>query len=323
MRFPCPTCGSEFDIPVAPTPPDGSSSGSGQTTLRKRCHGCGVLCAPDTVICVDCGYNFNTRETVTTEMGDVDDEGDLDLDVDPDAPHETFTETDSGLDYFDAAESQLGKIAIFMNEKGAFEPPPGPRDQDQVDFVEQLNVGRVEALELRKEHKRIQPLGDQAFDPLDNPLPNIHSLAILFDRDVMDDAYAWQMLLAFLRRVKPSGLRKKMVVHAGILLGFQNLCAVVVRSQMAKDLEYVARQFGQGFETDWILPYRLRFLRADKSDGHRLQRAFCIPIELILEAGVIHPDRNGVAGRTITEECVATLDWRLPELTIEEEYPEE
>ena len=316
MSFPCPNCGSDFDIPGAPPAPAPPGEG-GQTTLRKRCHGCGALCPPDTVICVECGYNFNTRETFSTETDD--EEEDKHLDIDPDAPHETFSEADGGLDYFDAAESLLGKLAIFMNEKGQFEPPPGPRDQERLDFVEQLNLGRVEALELRKEHKRIQPLGDQAFDPLDNPLPNIHSLAILFDRDAMDDAYAWQMLLVFLRRVKPSGLRKKMVVHAGILLGFQNLCAVVVRSQMAKDLEYVARQFGQGFETDWILPYKLRFLRADKSDGHRLQRAFCIPIELILEAGVIHPDRNGVAGRTITEECVASLDWRLPEMTIDDE----
>ncbi len=312
MSFPCPTCGGDLDIPgSAPAAED-----SGHTTLRKRCHSCGSLCPPDTVICVECGYNFNTREQTGVDLYH-DDELEQDEEADDTEDDDDFGAIDQVGDYFDAAESQLAKIAIFLNEKGVFELPPGPRDPEQAAFLEQLNAGRIEALELRKEHKRIQPLGEQEFDPLDNPLPNIHSLGILFDRDSMDDEFGWQMLLAFLRRVKPSALRKKLVVHAGSLLGFQNLCAIVVRGQMAKDLEHVASCFGPGFETDWLLPYRLRFLRADKSDGHRLQRTFSVPIELILEEGVIHADRGGIAGKTITPECVASLEWRLPEWTAE------
>jgi len=310
MEFPCPTCEEKLTVPGQP--PAAEQSGAGHTTLRKRCHGCGAPCPPDTVICVDCGYNFNTREQIDTETA-----------VQQDAPLEDeslledFDSIETDRDFFDAAESRLAKLGLLLNEKGAFEPPPGPRDPELIEFMEQLNVGRIEALELRREHKRIQPLGEQAFDPLDNPLPNIHSLAILFDRDCMDDAFGWQMLLTFLRRVKPSPLRKKMVLHAGSLLGFQNLCAIVARSQAPKDLVHVADRFGVEFQADWILPHNLRFLRADKSDGHRLPRAFSIPIELILEAGVVHPDANGVAGRTITPECAATTDWRLPEWTHE------
>ena len=309
MGFPCPTCKGELNVPGQA--PDAEDGGGGRTTLRKRCHGCGSLCPPDTIICVDCGYNFNTREQIDTETATADVEDDDDLTL------ADFESIETDRDFFDTAESQLAKLGLLLNEKGVFEPPPGPRDPEQIEFMEQLNVGRIEALELRKEHKRIQPLGEQAFDPLDNPLPNIHSLGILFDRDCMDEAFGWQMLLAFLRRVRPSALRKKMVLHAGSLLGFQNLCALVARSQSPKDLVHVAHQFGVEFLADWILPHNLRFLRSDKSDAHRLPRTFSIPIELILEDGVIHPDANGVSGKTITKECVASMEWRLPEWTHE------
>lgn len=320
MSFPCPSCERKFDIPDAPipspAPPVARRPESGHTTLRKRCHSCGGLCDTETVICVNCGYNFNTREVVDTELDDSheDDETSEDSDV-----IDEIEELEQVSDYLDAAESQLGKTAFFLNEKGIFELPTGKRNPEQIEFLAQLNHGRVQALELRQEHKRIQPLGEQEFDPLDNPLPNYHSLGILFDRDYMGEDFGWSMLLGFLRRIKPSGLRKKVVLHAGSLLGFQNLCAIVARGQMAKDLEYIARQFDIEFEPDWLLPHHLRFLRSDKSDGHRLQRTFCIPIELILEEGVIYADRNGVIGSTITQECIANLDWRLPEWVSESE----
>jgi len=309
QSLPCPTCGGDLDIPG--TPPSREPPQSGQTTLRKRCHGCGSLCPPDTVICVECGYNFNTREKIDTETPAAE------QNEDEDSWLEDFDSLETDRDFFDTAEAQLAKMGLLLNEKGIFEPPPGPRDPEQIAFMEQLNIGRIEALELRKDYKRIQPLGEQAFDPLDNPLPNIPSLAILFDRDCMDDAFGWQMLLAFLRRVQPSALRKKMALHAGSLLGFQNLCAIVARSQSAKDLVHVAQQFGAEFHADWILPHNLRFLRSDKSDAHRLPRTFSIPIELILEGGVVYADANSVAGRTITADCLASMDWSLPEWTRE------
>lgn len=322
ISFPCPACDREFSVPgepeaepalpVAATRPD-----TGQTTLRKRCHSCGGLCDTETVICVNCGYNFTTREVVGTQLDEPPEDDDEPEDAHDDS--DDFQEINEVSDYLDAAESQLGKVCFFLNEKGVFEPPIGKRNPQQAEFLEQLNHGRAQALELRKEHKRIQPLSEQDFDPLDNPLPNYHSLGILFDRDHMGDDFGWPMLLAFLRRVKPSGLRKKVVLHAGSLLGFQNLCAIVARGQMAKDLEYIARQFDVEFEPDWLLPYSLRFLRSDKSDGHRLQRTFCIPIELILEDGVLYADRRGVIGGTITADCVAGLPWRLPEWVSESE----
>ena len=317
MSFPCPACVREFDIPDAPSPVPSAprASDSGHTTLRMRCHSCGGLCDTETVICVNCGYNFNTREVVDTQFDDPPSLDETGADEDSDI----ITEIDQVSDYLDAAESQLGKVAFFLNEKGVFELPTGKRNPEQLEFLEQLNHGRVQALELRQEHKRIQPLGEQEFDPLDNPLPNFHSLAILFDRDFLGEEFGWAILLGFLRRIKPSGLRKKVVLHAGSLLGFQNLCAIVARGQMAKDLEYIARQFDVEFEPDWLLPHHLRFLRSDKSDGHRLQRTFCIPIELILEEGIIYADRNGVTGATITQECLGNLEWRLPQWVSESE----
>ena len=136
LNFPCPACDREFDIPgepSAPQPAAGRNADSGQTTLRKRCHSCGGLCDTETVICVNCGYNFTTREVVDTQLhgpSDSEETGD-----DPDV----IDEIDTVSDYLDAAESQLGKVAFFLNEKGVFEPPTGKRNAHQSEFLEQLN----------------------------------------------------------------------------------------------------------------------------------------------------------------------------------------
>ncbi len=279
MEFPCPSC--EVDIII---PEEGAASAPKKVaSLKKKCGSCGSMAEADAVICIECGYRFNSPEG------------------------------DSGKDsnLLDTADDFIKSISFTLSRDGWFDVPEASEDEQQVEFLPQLDSGREAGEELRMQFKTIQPLVEQEFDPLDTPLKDYHSLAILFNRDFLGEDVGKELLMIFLNRVKPDCFRQKVGIHAGPMVGFQNLAAVVARGPNAKDMEHIARQFGPGLDMDYLLPYNLRFLRADKDDGNLLQRTFSIAHELTLSGGIAIPAAGAVVAKKVEEEDIKPTGWQM------------
>jgi len=290
LEFPCPSCEETLTIPGEPLEaseaPEGEESAPASpavTTLKKKCASCGHFSESDAVICIECGYRFNSPDG----NGGRDD------------------------NMTDTAEEYLEKNSFLLTRDGWFDVPEGSDDEQQVEFLSALNNGREMGAELRQQFKTIQPLVDQEFDPLDSVLKDYYSLAILFNRDALGEEVAKELLMIFLHRIKPDTLMQKAGVHAGLMVGFQNLAAVVVRGPNARDMEHVARQFGPGLEADYLLPHNLRFLRADKEDGNLIQRTFSVAHEVTLSGGVVIPVNQSVASKRLEEDDLRSTGWQL------------
>ncbi|MDB4459116.1 hypothetical protein N9059_00930 [bacterium] len=286
IEFPCPSCKDSLKIPEKSTNPDGSGAAPSKVkvvSLRKKCGSCGDMCDAEAVICIECGYRFNS------------------------------TDGDSGKDdnLLDTAEDYIGRAAFRLSNDGWFNVPVDSEDEQQIGFLAQLDSGREAGEELRIQFKTIQPLVEQEFDPLDTPLKDYFSLAVMFNRDFLGEEVAKELMMIFLNRVKPDCFRQKVGLHAGPMIGFQNLAAVVVRGPNARDMLHVAQAFGPGLEPDYLLPHNLRFVCANSDDGNLIQRTFSIVHELTLSGGIIIPAAQSVAAKKLEEGELKVSGWQL------------
>jgi len=146
-------------------------------------------------------------------------------------------------------------------------------------------------------------------DPVAEVLPGWFSLAVVFDYDKMDSSYGIQAFQAFFSRVGPAEFRASAVAHFGDLIQFDTYCALLLRTKSAASLAYVAQRLGGDVEAPGLLPAPIRFLHADRRDGHLIARTFSLPISAELRPPSVAPDaKAGVDW--IIEEAVKNTPWK-------------
>ena len=227
--------------------------------------------------------------------------------------------TDKGGPSPSQPKLELCNLAFLITPDGA-ELPEGEGNAEREAFLPRLRKGREDAVQFRRDWlaNAAEQAAEQGFpgvtealfkDPVDEQLPGWYSLAILFDWDRMDSDYGIPAFRLFFERVDPDALESKAIVHFGDLVQFETMCAIMIRSKAEGDLTHVAERFGPDLEAEGLLPHAIRFLRADRSDGHLIARTFSLPVTAELRKGRAIPDPQASADG-ILEEAVKGTPWR-------------
>lgn len=220
-----------------------------------------------------------------------------------------------------------GKEAAHYLQEVAFEikttavaPPKGQMDAERQAFLPRLDEGRARAVKFRRDWmanaesqfaaQGFAGMAAAAFtDPIDEVIPGWWSLAVIFDYNNMDSSYGIQAFQAFFGRVGPADLHGPMTLHFGDLIQFDTFCALMLRTKSLADVAHVANQLGPGFDYVGLQPHPVRFLRADKSDGHLIARTFSLPISAELRGGCAYPDSQAGVD-WIVDEAVKGTAWK-------------
>ena len=217
------------------------------------------------------------------------------------------------------AVQYLKQVAFEIKPTGV-DPPSGGAGEAVQAFLPRLDEARKRAARFRQEWMADaeRQFAAQGFagmaaatfkDPIDEVLPGWSTLAVVFDYDKMDSSYGIQAFQAFFSRVGPAEFRASAVAHFGDLIQFDTYCALLLRTKSAASLAYVAQQLGGDFEAPGLLPAPIRFLHADKRDGHLIPRTFSLPISAELRPPSVTPDaKAGVDW--IIEEAVKNTQWK-------------
>lgn len=96
------------------------------------------------------------------------------------------------------------KTVAFRFTASSIEPPVGNLGDDQKDFLPRLRRGREQAVKFRRDFLANKPF---LKDPVDQPVRNRYSLAVLFDWDKMESDYGRQVFQAFFQQILPHGIR--------------------------------------------------------------------------------------------------------------------
>jgi ankyrin repeat protein len=197
----------------------------------------------------------------------------------------------------------LEYIAFVIKPSGV-ELPKGDQCDERTAFLERICRGRRDAVQYRADmmenfDRQARAQGVPNFaelmpkDPVDKRLPGWYSLGIMFDWDKMDSSYGIQAFKMFFERIAPDMMSKSATVFFGDLIQFESMCAIVVTSKSADVLAYIADRFGPEVEGPGLLPHSIRFMMANKKDGHLIPRTFSLPIAAELKGGRVIPDPNG------------------------------
>lgn len=204
----------------------------------------------------------------------------------------------------------IEKLAFRVTESSV-EPPEGRVTDYQRYFLAHLRRGREQAVEFRRDFFADKPFLEGFLkDPVDRRLPNCHSLGIVFDWDKMESDYGRQVFEAFFHHVEPADLESQVVLHFGDLVQFDTFCALVLRGPSVWDIATVATKFGPAVNVPGLLPHEIRFLTADKEDGHLIARSFSLPISATIQSSRIAPDpQAGV--EWMLEPAIKGTAWKL------------
>ena len=195
----------------------------------------------------------------------------------------------------DDATTTVEALAFRITTSGV-KPPVGNLDSSQKAWLPKIERARKNAVKFRRDF-----LADKPFlkDPVDQPMPNRHSLGIVFDCDRMESDYGRQVFEVFFHQLEPSDFQSEVVLHFGDLIQFDAFCALVTRGKQMSDITAIASKFGSDVSAPGLLPHTTRFMMGEKKDGHLIARSFSLPISAT------------VRGNRISSDPQAGVDWML------------
>jgi hypothetical protein len=179
--------------------------------------------------------------------------------------------------------AQAGYIekAAFLITESEILPPPQKMNAQRQWLLDELEFARPRSPVART---MLESFSDYPPDPVEKPLPGWKSLAVVFDANETGARCARELMNAFFAKVAPQFIDGELGLYAGELAGTATLAALVVRSRSPENLEHIARQFGRDAQVKGLLPFPVRFLRAE-DDGHLIPRVFAIVFRGTLRDG--------------------------------------
>jgi HEAT repeat protein len=209
------------------------------------------------------------------------------------------------------------KEVVFSVSAGKVTPPTAELTAEQQEFLDRLTSVIQRASQLRSEFKKLaqQEFAAQGYegleqelfaDPVDQILPNWHSLAILFDWKEKDDNYGLIIFRLFFEVVNPNDLNGVVALHFGDFSDSDTLCGIVIRAKEETAICHVAEQFDAKRMVSGLLPYPTRFLRTSADDGHLLARTFSLPACAELQNGRVRPNEEAGMASVLAEAAKGT-----------------
>jgi len=206
----------------------------------------------------------------------------------------------------DDSDRGLNNLAFLITEDTIKSPDKKITGLQQW-LLDELNFARPRVSNM---YKWIKIYHNYPEDPIEKPLHGWESLAMLFDAERMGDFCEKEMICAFFQRVDSGQLKGEIAIHTGYLAGTESLAAIVLRSRLLDNLEVVASLFGPDCALKGLMPFPIRFLRAE-NDGHLIPGAFALRLRGIVNQGVFNQEKECWEPIKIKEEDLINTTWKL------------
>jgi len=206
----------------------------------------------------------------------------------------------------DASGARLSRLAFLIAED-SIKAPCGKITGLRQSLLDALNFARPRVPGV---YRFLAQHFDYPEVPIEKPLPGWRSLAVLFNAERMGPFCEKEMMGEFFRRIDSSQAEGDVGIHAGHLAGTWELAALVLRSTSEDNLEFVSSCFGRDCNAQGLMPFPIRFLRAE-DDGHLIPRTFAIVFRGTLQDGVFTQAQGCWEKNLLREENLIGTTWRL------------